>query len=372
MTRQNTLVSRYVQDSGYNYRKDLTEVFDCITGNIKIKIPSHLLSGTDLIDDPAVIMEALLLEPKGEEDSLRNNVPNLSGRKYSLVDMFDQNDGLDDDISRRQTYGTASGKWTDKATKSRRNSLPANSIPVTQSSNQLVLPIHSAVPSFAENPESLKLIEIIRNASKLMNPLTTVPPQNGLLSQAMNTTSPAALPLFLTMCNSAKQFQQQTNVASHKRTSYESESPPEVNAKLYNPPQEQTSLLSAGIHASHLALSPTGKERSWPQENSPPIDSSTSPRNFELQSSDESKNDENQAPRQQISSSDRGTTDHDDGQIFASPIKATNESTQTEASPRSPISSGLNLGSSVLIRESFESPVVRSKRGSSVGAMAEP
>ena len=95
LARQNTQVSRQAQDIGFSYRKDLTEVFDCQSGRIKIDIPLSLFKGVGLIEDPGAVMQRLLLEPKCDGEAARPN-DGRSGRLYSLVDLFDQEDIVDE------------------------------------------------------------------------------------------------------------------------------------------------------------------------------------------------------------------------------------------------------------------------------------
>ena len=116
MARQNTHVSRVVQDNGFSYRKDLTEVFDCRTGNIKVDIPLSLFKGADLIEEPAVIMERLLLEPKSDGEAMRINDGRM-GKIYSLVDMFNQEDFVDGRFSPNGPQTALS--WPGVADKSR-------------------------------------------------------------------------------------------------------------------------------------------------------------------------------------------------------------------------------------------------------------
>ena len=233
MTRQNTLVSRVIQHSGYNYRKDLTEVFDSVSGNIKIAVPEHLLNGRDLADDPAAVMEALLLESKSDDTSSSrlNASYNSSRRTYSLVDMFDQDDCFDDESSKRQAYGTAAAsKWLDKTVKNKKNNFS------TKPMHQPAILSESTSTSFAKNVDSPNLVvEMLRNASKLINPLHTTQNQvqQNLLTQTMTAASQvSALPLFLNICKSAKQLQQ-ANLSV--RPLLKMALPP--NATSFNPPK---------------------------------------------------------------------------------------------------------------------------------------
>uniref|UniRef100_H2ZI64 Fork-head domain-containing protein n=1 Tax=Ciona savignyi TaxID=51511 RepID=H2ZI64_CIOSA len=112
LLRQNTLVSRYAQDSGFRYRKDLSEVFDLISGRVKTSIPRHLFNSGKLISDPAVVMEALLLEEKSDDESPTTN--NYDVTTYSLEDMFNQDDFLEEDML-RQHQNNNSNRWSNKA-----------------------------------------------------------------------------------------------------------------------------------------------------------------------------------------------------------------------------------------------------------------
>nr|XP_039264726.1 uncharacterized protein LOC120340517 [Styela clava] len=106
LLRQNTLVSRYAQDSGYRYRKDLSEVFDLRTGALKVSVPRHLLreSGDSnmsaLSEDPAAVMEAILLEETSEDESndYKDKIsPEV--RQFTLEDLFNQQeDGEEDSL----------------------------------------------------------------------------------------------------------------------------------------------------------------------------------------------------------------------------------------------------------------------------------
>jgi len=207
LTRQNTLVSRFAQDTGYSYRKDLTEVFDSVSGSIKITIPQHLLNGTELIDDPAAVMEALLLEPKSDEDQTTriNVMSNPSGKTYSLVDLFDQEDCLDDDIGKRQPYGTGANKWLDKAPKIRKNSVSSKPVPVAQVSPQQSYPISAS--SYTEKVESSHVVvEMLRNAMVNPRSITQSQSQQQLLTQAISASGQVStLPLLLNICNSVQQ-----------------------------------------------------------------------------------------------------------------------------------------------------------------------
>lgn len=89
LLRQNTLVSRHAHDTGFRYIKDLNNVFDLTSGQVKIRMPAHLVIAGRLIEDPAAVMEALLLEDKFEE-----GYEKLSGDKrvFSLEHMFYKDD----------------------------------------------------------------------------------------------------------------------------------------------------------------------------------------------------------------------------------------------------------------------------------------
>lgn len=105
LLRQNTLVSRYAQDSGYRYRKDLTEVFNLRTGALKVSVPRHLLKNAEqprlsmLCDDPAAVMESILLE-ETEEDDIHDASDKISPdqRQFTLEDLFAQSHETDDEL----------------------------------------------------------------------------------------------------------------------------------------------------------------------------------------------------------------------------------------------------------------------------------
>ncbi|XP_076817642.1 uncharacterized protein LOC143463139 isoform X1 [Clavelina lepadiformis] len=117
LLRQNTLVSRFAQDSGFRFRKDLTEIFDLSTGQVKIDMPRRMLSGTGLIDDPATVMEALLLEQKKDDEPVCP-IPALTGKVYSLLDIFVQDD-VHDDVALRMS--NSNNRWGSKSARSRSN-----------------------------------------------------------------------------------------------------------------------------------------------------------------------------------------------------------------------------------------------------------
>lgn len=103
LLRQNTLVSRYAQDSGYRYRKDLSEVFDLSTGEIKVKIPCHLINQnairnrrSPLVDDPAAVMEAILLE-ETDDDNNSQNIQYDETTRFTLQDLFSQDENSEDE-----------------------------------------------------------------------------------------------------------------------------------------------------------------------------------------------------------------------------------------------------------------------------------
>ena len=171
LARQNTHVSRDVQDHGLSLRKDLTEIFDCRSGNIKVDIPQSLFKGSDLIDQPALVMERLLLEPKdGGEPMIPND--GRFGKIYSLVDMFNQEDFLED-ISRPNS-GPNPSSWPDSGSK-RRTFSPLPQRPLSASkieqrqrgSPPVALPSHNELLARALTgqipPTSLPLIQALYN-----------------------------------------------------------------------------------------------------------------------------------------------------------------------------------------------------------------
>ena len=265
LTRQNTLVSRCVQDSGYNYRKDLTEVFDSVSGIIKIAIPQQLLNGTGLIDDPAAVMEALLLEPKGDEDSNSrlNAASKSTGKVYSLMDLFDQDDCLDDDVSKRQAYGTGASKWLDKTAKYRRNSLSSKPVPV-QADTQETFPV-SALPFDKNIKPSNEVLEVIRNSMINSLSVSQSQSQHHLVPQGMTATNQvSSLPLFLTICNKAKQFQQ-ANLIVHPPVEIMSQ-PNERFGTIVGPPDSQTNPVRETL-LLQKSNSPPSLIPKWGQDN---------------------------------------------------------------------------------------------------------
>lgn len=120
LLRQNTLVSRYAQDSGYRYRKDLTEVFNLRTGALKVPVPRHLLKNAEhpemsmLCDDPAAVMEAILLE-ETDEDEMNNYNDKISPeiRQFTLEDLFNQGQDYEDES--QQQSGRSRGRSRQKA-----------------------------------------------------------------------------------------------------------------------------------------------------------------------------------------------------------------------------------------------------------------
>lgn len=117
LLRQNTLVSRYAQDSGFRFRKDLTEVFDLRTGALKVPVPRHLLKDEDdpeasmLSDDPAAVMEAILLEGTGDDD-LNDFKEKISPdvRQFTLEDLFHQCEDNEDDSLLQNGRNRSRGK----------------------------------------------------------------------------------------------------------------------------------------------------------------------------------------------------------------------------------------------------------------------
>ena len=205
MTRQNTLVSRFVQDSGYNYRKDLTEVFDHENGDIKVEVPRHLRNGSHLIDDPALVMETLLLEPKVDDDAARPPaVADTSGKTFSLVHLFGTDDFADDDA--RYT----SGKWYEKTIRSRQ-SFPTSKATTSFSQFSPTPPAISTSPSsvtqqFEKPVNSNSLVmKILKSASRTVQPSdgSSCTSQNDALATggSMSTT---ALPLLLSFINNSQ------------------------------------------------------------------------------------------------------------------------------------------------------------------------
>ena len=185
MARQNTHVSRVVQDNGYSYRKDLTEVFDCCSGKIKIDIPQNLFNGTDLIKEPATVMDRLLLEPKNGEPMHPND--GRLGKIYSLVDMFNQDEFIEESQSRPNSG--QSTNWPDQK--------PCNFSPqprggvTTASVNKMENNRSTNAPSpypqhnemlgraLAGQARSLPLIQALYNNHFLMTGLNnSVPPTN--------------------------------------------------------------------------------------------------------------------------------------------------------------------------------------------------
>lgn len=107
-------MSRYAQDSGYRYRKDLSEVFDLHTGALKVPVPRHLLRDTDtggsspLADDPAAVMEAILLQETSDDESsdLSKDKITPEQQQFTLGDLFNQNeDGEEDAMHGRGRNG---------------------------------------------------------------------------------------------------------------------------------------------------------------------------------------------------------------------------------------------------------------------------
>ena len=207
MTRQNTLVSRFVQDSGYNYRKDLTEVFDNISGKINVKIPPHLLNGTELINDPAAIMEALLLESKGDEETAlqESAATGASPKVYSLVDLFIHEEVLDEDLF-RHSNGTGRTKWAEKGSKTGQ-SVNTRSHPLAQQLEQTAATTNA---NTVDSQHQQLVLEMLKSASKHFNPLNygQHSVQKELLTDIISSTNHVSLPVLLTLCNNAQQIQQ--------------------------------------------------------------------------------------------------------------------------------------------------------------------
>nr|CAB3263361.1 uncharacterized protein LOC778613 [Phallusia mammillata] len=198
LLRQNTLVSRYAQDSGFRYRKDLTEVFDLVNGNLKVGIPHYLFDGTDLVDDPASVMEALLLEEKTDDDS-SHPLP-LNSRVYSLEDMFNQDDFLEEDMLRQHQHHNNGGRWSNKAAK--RANTQSKSLAAAAA---LPTRVTTSTPSPASFQHYINSIESQKMALQMMqNPNPTVAPANPqmltqqeILSKALSGQMPnlGCLPL---------------------------------------------------------------------------------------------------------------------------------------------------------------------------------
>jgi len=162
LQRQNTLVSRYAQDSGFRYRKDLTEVFDLSNGNLKIGIPRRLFKSGLLIEDPAAIMEALLLEDAASEDG--TNVCPVKGRLFSLEDLFNQDDFVDDDVLRHQQ---CSNRWSGRAPRGRVGSTSAASSQQVPggAAPEPCSPMTAAFRPYMNSVESQKLALLMQNAN---------------------------------------------------------------------------------------------------------------------------------------------------------------------------------------------------------------
>ena len=175
MARQNTHVSRVVQDNGYSYRKDLTEVFDCRSGKIKVDIPQSLFKGADLIAEPAAVMDRLLLEPKNDGESMRPNDGTL-GKVYSLVDMFNQDEFLEDNLARPSSGGHVATSSSDSTIKGRN---------------------YSPLPHDSSGVSSSGKVEPSRNGDLL----GTFPQHNELLARALSGQIQSSFPLIQVLYN---------------------------------------------------------------------------------------------------------------------------------------------------------------------------
>lgn len=190
LARQNTHVSRGVQDNGFSYRKDLTDVFDCHTGNIKVNIPISLFDGTKLIDDPALVIEKLLLEAKVGDEGARPN-DGRSGVIYSLVDVFEKENTADENHTRLGETGRPSPRQERQGS---RNSSPKS----IQELPTLVPP----VLSYPKIVDPQQLLKMQQNGSN-----SFFSSQSNASPKTWSSHVPAIthLPLFQAMYNSSMQ-----------------------------------------------------------------------------------------------------------------------------------------------------------------------
>ncbi|XP_009861630.3 uncharacterized protein LOC100179778 [Ciona intestinalis] len=184
LLRQNTLVSRYAQDSGFRYRKDLAEVFDLVTGRVKTGIPSHLFNGVKLVEDPAAVMEALLLEEKSDDEG---SIPIRSNHGvYSLEDMFNQDDFIEEDLLRQhQNHGNSNNRWSAKSRQ--RASQAASKL----SGNSPTFSTPTSYQQYITSIESQKLAAHMLRTSTANSILA----QKDLLSKALGQHKLNCLPL---------------------------------------------------------------------------------------------------------------------------------------------------------------------------------
>lgn len=200
MTRQNTLVSRFVQDSGYNYRKDLTEVFDSNNGNIKINVPQHLQNGSNLIDDPALIMETLLLEPKSDDEPSRPQVVvSENGETFSLYHLFGSDNTLDD-----SSRLANSSRWYEKMARSKQmlSSKPTATFSPTPVSTPPNLSYQHQEQPVTSQQLVMKILENASKAAPSVNSSAAMESGDALIqANSVSESLSTALPLLLSMYN---------------------------------------------------------------------------------------------------------------------------------------------------------------------------
>ena len=197
MARQNTQVSRLVQDSGFNYRKDLTDVFDCHSGNIKVNIPLSLFEGSKLIDDPAAIIERLLLEPKSDDEATRPN-QDRCGKIYSLVDVFEKENVGEESCARPGDPGRVS--FWQESKQNNRNASPKSS------ANQELPTLLPAALAYSMDSQQLLKMQQTHNASASSSS-SIFPSQSDFLAKSWpsQVSAMSHLPLFQAMYNSSLQ-----------------------------------------------------------------------------------------------------------------------------------------------------------------------
>lgn len=274
LLRQNTLVSRYAQDSGYRYRKDLTEVFNLRTGALKVPVPRHLLKNADhpemsmLCEDPAAVMEAILLE-ETDEDEMNSYNDKISPemRQFTLEDLFNQGDDYDDESLQRS--GRSRGRAREKAATvithlpqmtSQRMTFPERQYALqncstSQKDNPSSYPFHLILPKDSANKESLYTSLANENA----NPFAAH--QTAVLAKALSSQMPGLrLPSLVIPDGNAQLITREQQEATHEaggRLVRTIPSSPSMNNHPLDKNMDQPDDLSTSVKKSKRKGQPT-------------------------------------------------------------------------------------------------------------------